>query len=516
MTQSQGAKAPAEPRLAPGLFSLTDSGNAERFMARNKGNVRYCVPRRRWLTWESQRWQWDESGEAHRLVKETVRGIRVESKATGNLDLRKALEEWSHKSESSGKRAAVEELARYESGVPVNVDELDTDPWLLNCTNGTVDLRTGALLPHSREHMITKCTGVAYRPGAESPVWDSVLAKMTGGDTELEGYLRRVAGYALTGLAREKKFFFLYGPRDSGKSSYINALHAAMGDYARSTPFETWTERRDAGNNRDDLVALQGVRLVTSGEVSQTARWNTALVKQITGGDRISASRKFESMIEFRPMCTIILAANDSPKARDDDDGFWGRMQRVPISSVIPKSEQLTNFLEVISSAPVAESILAWAIAGCIEWQGVGIGTAKCVQASSDAYREEQDWLGGFLATYVEDDAAVIPAPVFRDQYERYCKQEGQLSEPTKTLATRITRRLPGVRYRMLHGRREWTGLRLRDGAYAQQLDTPQGATPAPAAPPKPREPEQRSLGFTPDPDDLEPPPGRFDDDDQY
>ncbi len=500
-----------------GFFRQTDTGNAERFLARHRETVHYCSPRRRWLTWTGQRWEWDESSIVQRLVKETVRGIRLEAKDAADMTVRQSLEEWAVKSESAGKRNALEELARSETGIPVRIDQLDTDPMLLNCSNGTVDLRTGAMLPHSREHMITKCTGVAYRAGHESPVWQDVLNKMTGGDVELEGYLRRVAGYALTGLASEKKFFFLYGPPNSGKSSYIQALQVAMGDYARSTPFETWTERRNAGENRDDLVALQGVRLVTSGEVSRSARWNTALIKQITGGDTISAQRKFETMIEFRAACTIILAANDAPKAHDDDDGFWSRMHRVPISTVIPKEKQLANFYEVLRSPDVSEAILAWAIAGCVEWQGVGIGMAACVQASSDAYREDQDWLGGFLAMYAPDDCAVISAGVFRDAYERYCKQEGQLTEPTKTLATRIAKRLPGVRYRIVRGAREWVGLRLRDGAYAQQLEAPAASPKQPGQQLKPEiEPllhEQRSIAFTPDPDDLEPPSGRFDDD---
>lgn len=503
-----------ELRLVPGVFRLTDTGNAERFMARFAGDVRHCQERRKWLVWTGHRWEWDSGGVVSRRVKATVRGIRLEAKATPDADFRAKLEEWAFKSESAGKRNALEELARGEAGVPITVDALDVDPWLLNCTNGTVDLRTGALLPHTREHLITKCTGVRYVAGAESALWRATLTKMTGGDTELEDYLRRVAGYALTGLASEKKFFFLYGPPDSGKSSYIKALHAALGDYARSTPFETWTERRDAGNNRDDLVALQGVRLVTSGEVSQSARWNTALLKQITGGDLLSASRKFESMIEFQPACTIMLAANDAPKARDDDDGFWSRMQRVPIATVVPKSEQVANFYELLRSPEVAESILAWAVAGCAEWQELGgIGTAAVVQASSDAYRNEQDWLVGFLAMYAEDDGAIIPAGIFRDAYERYCKQEGQLTEPTKTLASRIAKRMPKVRYRIVSGKREWIGLRLREGAYADQLEAEERARQAsPTAAPVKRELEQRPLEFTPDPDDLEPPEGRFDD----
>jgi putative DNA primase/helicase len=177
----------------------------------------------------------------------------------------------------------------------------------------------------------------------------------------------------------------------------------------------------------------------------------------------VSACAKFESYIDFLPACTLVLAANDAPRARVDDDGFWGRMQRVPITHVVPEAGRIKNFLEVLRAPEQSEAILAWAVEGCKLWQQSGIGTSAAVSASKEEYRDDNDWLGGFLELYVAEEASVIDAKNFRDQYVRYCEQEGQRPEPTKTLARKIATRMPGVRYKIVRGKRMWDGIRFRD-----------------------------------------------------
>ncbi len=379
------------------------------------------------------------------------------------MNERKGLFEWASKSEGAGKRQACLQLARSEPGVTIMLEQLDADPWLLNCVNGTLDLRTGELHSHRREDMITKTTGTRYDNKAGTFLWDTVLANMTGGDKQLAEYLQRVAGYSLAGLATERKFFFLHGPPGSGKSTFIEALLSCMGSYAMSTPFDTWLERQQVGGNRDDLVELQGVRLVTSGEVSPSKHWDTATVKKITGGDRITASAKFEKQVSFLPTCTLIFAANDSPKAREDDGGFWERMQRVPITNVVPLKDRVKNLHALLREPDNAEAILAWAVAGCRKWQEDGIGSAAVVDESSSQYREENDWIGGFLEMYELAEPCSVTAKQFRMQYEDYCKQEGQKPEATKTLARKIEKRTGNaVRYVAVHGVRQWRGIRLR------------------------------------------------------
>lgn len=493
MTALAAGAPKGDVRLMPGLFRRTDSGNAERFAARYSGTFHYVQSRQKWLVWLGTHWGWDDHFLMDLRTKDMARGIAHEAHDCNDMKERQTLLEWASKSEGVGKRRACLDLVRAEPGVTITVDDLDKSPWLLNCTNGTLDLRTGELHTHRREDLITKCTDTAYVKDAGTFLWDDVLNNMIGGDKELGAYMQRVAGYALTGMATERAFFFLYGPPGSGKSTFIEALLSCMGGYAKATSFDTWLERPQVGGNRDDLVNLQGVRLVTSGEVSGTKHWDTSLIKKITGGDRITACAKFEKEVSFLPTCTLIFAANDSPKARDDDDGFWDRAQRVPITNVVPAEKRVKNLHALLREEDNREAILAWAVEGCRSWQANGIGTAAVVKASSARYRDENDWIAGFLDLYDQTEGATISATNFRDQYERYCKQEGQKPEATKTLARRIEKRTDGaVAYKKIRGVRLWSGLQLRGEPPAGQQHLP-------------------GLPHPEDEDDLVPPPGRFD-----
>jgi len=483
----------AEVSLIPGGFGMTDSGNGERFAAKYRNEVRYVDARRKWLVWDSHRWAWDRNKSVELRTKDLARSIRQEALSERDMGRRKALEDWALKSEGASKRRSLLDLAAAERGITIGVDELDLDPWLLNCANGTLDLRTGTLLPHAREHMITKSTGTAYNPLPDDSLWRMVLHNMTGGEAELIAYLQRVAGYALTGLATERKLFFLYGPPGSGKSTFIESLISCMGDYACTTSFDTWLEHPQVGGNRDDLVELQGARLVTSGEVDASKRWDTATLKKFTGGDRIKATAKFEKPIEYLATCTLMFAANDAPKARDDDAGFWERMQRIPITNVVPATERIRDLHAQLRLPANREAILAWAVQGCVAWRESGIGTASVVTSSSHEYRDENDWLGGFLEHYELAEPCSVSAKQFRTHYEDYCKQEGQRPEATKTLAKKLEKRTGGaVSYAKVHGgHRVWKGLRLI------------GSAPEPYPSPTEPPPPQQDFGFTPDPEET-------------
>lgn len=457
---------PAAPNVValPGAFALTDLGNAERLVAAWRGRIRYCPQRRKWLVYDGKRWAWDETAEIDRCARSSARQIYAEAAATDDKERRDAIRRHAHKSESASSLRAMVSLAQAEAGVPVLLSELDSDPYALNCANGTLDLRTGQLAKHSPSDLITKSTATIYDAAATSELWSAVLHGATGGDTDLEAYLQRFVGYALIGEPLERVFGFLYGPPGTSKSTIIDGLHAAMGDYAHAAGFETWLQQSNVGGNRGDLVRLAGARLVTSVEVQNSARWDEALVKRVTGGDEIVAAAKFEGEVSFRASFTLLLAANDAPSAREEDAGLWARMRRIPLTAQIPVDKQDPSIKGKLRQPEHAAAVLAWAVAGCLAYQAHGLGSCKAVEESTAAYRRENDAFAEFIEeNLVFEDLVRTTRQALRNRYENWAKETGRkrlLS--AKEIAKRLRAR--GAEEKIVKGHREWMGIRFRDG----------------------------------------------------
>lgn len=461
---SQPESSPREQRVValPGVFALTDIGNAERFVARNRDQVRYCPQRRKWLIWDVCRWTWDARRHVQHLAKLTVRSIYEEAAACQDDNQRAALAKHARDSEKVARVQAMVHLAEAELGMPVLVEELDADAYALNTNDGTIDLRTGKLRPHRRTDLITKTTGTSYAPDARSELWDRVLHDATGGDMELARYLQRVVGYALIGEPLERVFFFLFGPPGTAKSTLVLALHAALGDYAVSAAFETWLVQSNVGGNRGDLVRLAGARLVTSVEVRHGARWDEALVKGVTGGDALVASAKFEAEVTFRPSFTLVLAANDAPGAREDDAGLWARMRRIPLTAQIPAERQDPSIKTKLREPEHARAVLAWAIEGCLAYQREGLGACKAVESSTAAYRAESDHFAEFLAdACIFEGGERVTRKALREAYKGWCDETGRRSLlADKDIAEKL--RAKGCTSHKVGGTRMWIGVRLR------------------------------------------------------
>jgi putative DNA primase/helicase len=407
-------------------MNLTDTGNAERLVARFRDQIRYCPPRKLWMLWDGRRWSWDRKSEIEQRAKQTVRAIFAEAEHAKDHEHAEAIAKHALHSEKRERRGAMVALAQSEPGIPVLPNELDSDPWSFNVANGTLDLRTGRLRLHCREDLITKLSPVDYEPGARSELWDRYLVDATGGDAELSAYLQRAVGYALQGQVTEKAFWFLYGPPDGMKSTFIDSVSAALGEYAVHAASGTWLVQTNTGGNRGDLVALLGARLVTSVEVRKGARFDEEIVKKITGGDQIAAAAKYESEITFVPTFSLWLAANDAPIIRDDDEGAWNRVRRIPFTHPLAVEKRDPNMREKLRAPAVQRAILAWAVEGCLTWQRQGVGTCEAVDASTAEYREDMDRVAGFFAErcVLEPDAKVANKEL-REAYETWCRENG-------------------------------------------------------------------------------------------
>jgi putative DNA primase/helicase len=353
-------------------------------------------------------------------------------------------------------------LAQSEEGIPVMPAALDADPWKLNVQNGTIDLKTGALGPHHPGDLITKLVSIDYGPAAQLDIWDRFLHEATGGDRELATFLQRFAGYCATGLQSEKRFFFIYSRKpDTGKSTFADALRGALGDYASDADFETWLVQSSTGGNRGDIARLTGARLVISVEVRRRAKFDTKLVKAVTGGDPVTVAAKYEKEFTYRPQFKILLAANDAPVIRDDDRPMFERCLRIPFDVQVPPARKDPDLKRRLADpTDGGRAVLRWIVDGCLAWQREGLGVPPAVRHSSEAYLHEMNTFGQFIeeACLLEPTASVSKRD-FRDAYDRWTKESGVRPLGARDLKDRLVSM--GVSDGSTGRARIWKGIRL-------------------------------------------------------
>ena len=447
------------------VLNLTDAGNAERFRAYSGRRFAYVHAWGSWLHYDGVRWQRDGSGAAVREALGTLRALAAEAEKVPDEDHRVELLKHSLDSESSARLTAM--LTVGQALLPVATDDLDRDPDLLNVANGTLDLRTGELRPHDRDDWLTRLAPVEYDPDAECPRWAAFLDRVMGGNQGLITFLQRAVGYSLTGHTNEQILLLLYGVGANGKSTFLETLRAILADYSAITDFNTFM-KRDSEGARNDLARLVGTRLVSAVEAEAGKPLAEALIKQLTGGDTITARFLFKEYFDFKPQFKIWLAANHKPNVRGSDHGIWRRIRLVPFTVTIPEPERDPRLTQKLAGE--LPGILAWAVRGCLAWREYGLSMPPEVLAATASYREEMDRFGGFFDEIcVIEDGATITAKELYEAYQKWCEANGERTRSKKALAMVLRER--GYEAFRTKRARCWRGLRLR------QQDEPLSAT---------------------------------------
>lgn len=376
--------------------NLTDLGNVRRFVTQHHERLRSVLSKKNnpWFIWQGSHWEPDHTGEAMRLAKQTVRSIHLEAEHVSDEEHRALLQQHAYKSESAERIRAIVDLAKTEPEISIRDTQLDKDSWLFNVQNGTIDLSTGKLLKHKKTDYITKISPVTFDARARAPRWQEFLEDIFAGDKALIAFMRRAIGYTLTGDIREHVLFFCYGQGRNGKSTLMEALRELMADYSIQADFSTFQSTRNDGP-RHDLARMRGARLVAAIEARGDRSFDETVLKQMTGGDTVTARNLYESSFEFRPQFKLWLAANHLPLVREQTEAFWSRILMIPFTVVIPPHKRKKNLGRQL--AKELPGILNWALEGCEEWRKNGLMAPDTVRKAISEYKDEYDVLSEYF-----------------------------------------------------------------------------------------------------------------------
>lgn len=385
---------PADLFTGLSATNSTDLDNGSLLSVLSAGELLWHNEHGAWFEWTGSRWR--KSG--YRLRKLTAEAIE-------------ALWGYWHASTEEGEQKAVvkriETLCTWtrlssaweflKTDVWAEAEEFDSEPYLLNCANGTVDLRTGALSPHNPADRITRVTREAYDPSADMGEWEGFVLWCAKGDPELARWLKSAFGQAMIGRVNEQIMTFLYGPGNNGKSQLVKAILLTIGDYGHEAPVSMVATRGRDQIHDEYLVALQGRRLVVCPEPERGMHWLDNRVKDLTGGDGIPCRPNYGKPMTIRPQFMLVVHGNNRPEIRDRSDGFRRRMRLVPFDNRVSAAQRVADYAEVLAGP----GVLRWLVEGAREWL-----TAQSLPGCARVEEDSVNYLtgGNQIGRFAEDE----------------------------------------------------------------------------------------------------------------
>lgn len=409
-----------------------------------------------WQYYDGKRWAADKHAKrAHQLLTELLRECWAESMNDKDLqsDVRSAMT-------GNGSNSVIDLASKR---LTADADEMDADPHLLNCQNGTLDLRTLELRPHDPADRLTKITRASYTRGTDSARWVDFLNSSLP-DTEIQEFLQRYLGSALVGRVIDHVLVIATGTGRNGKSVLANAVSNMLGDYAVTASNDMlvsgkYKGHKSAGELSAQMV-LRGARFAVMSELEKGAQLAESTMKTLTGGDSISAKFMGQDQIEFMPSHSFFMLTNELPNVDPTAKAVWDRMRVVPFDVSFEGRED-TSLESDLQLA--ADSILDWAVAGLWAYQQEGLNAPAQVLARTDAYRADNDTVQQFMA----DECVMHPdARVSRSElhhaYLDWARDNGAEQLTARALAPRVAA-LPGITEGKTGGNRIWKGAGLKN-----------------------------------------------------
>lgn len=389
-----GDKPPAPAKM----HTFDDTGNAQRLFDNFGDILRYNYVDKKWMYYDGKKWNIDNIGYSRSVADAAVMILEKERplyEKESDDSLMKAYNAHLKRSRSfSGKTNMLNEAQHYN---PIDPDTLDANPDIIGVQNGILNLETMELSPHSIESYITRIAESDYNKDASTPErWISFLDEIFGGDKELIRYVQKCVGYSITGRIDEQCAFFLYGTGCNGKSTFLDIIRNLSGGYALNIqPQSIMVSTKQSNSANSDIARLKGARFVTTVEPNEGARLDEGLIKQLTGGDNVTARKLYGDEFEFKPAFKLWMATNHKPVIRGTDPGIWRRIHLIPFEIQIPENRRDKHLLFKLSQE--SEGIFKWMIDGVRLWREEGLSMPGAVLNAVKEYRNEMDVVSQFF-----------------------------------------------------------------------------------------------------------------------
>jgi putative DNA primase/helicase len=428
---------------------LTEDAAALKFAELYGDRLRYCVDHGCWFRWDGSIWRIERTGLAFHYARELARDLSKTEDLKGLVAASK-----------TAFAGGVERFARADPVFARTADSWDRDPMLAGTPDGTLDLRSGLIEHADPNSAISKSLAVGPAERADCPLWIKFLGETFGNDPELIRFIQQFLGYSLTGSISEHALVFGVGGGRNGKSVLLNTAARVMGDYAITAPMDTFTASR-GDKHPTDLAMLRGARFVTASETEDGKAWAESRIKQLTGGDTISARFMRENFFSFQPTFKLFIVGNHSPALTNVDEAARRRFNIVPFSF---RPDNPDPDLEEKLKAEWP-AILRWMIDGCLDWQANRLVRPASVAVATDTYFHDQDLIGQWLDDECDAEPGNPhkwePSSLLFKSWTAFAERSGEAAGTNKTFAESMRRR-GFEHHRGTGGQRQFRGLQLR------------------------------------------------------
>ena len=463
-----------EIRSSIKIFPINDIGNCERFIhyfghdfaSTIEGLIYY---------WNGSFWDRDMGmWKLHMALKELPTFIEWEAELINDEDLQKKYYRW--RTLSSSVRSRKDVFDDIKNTIIIDYRQFDGDDTIINAPNGIIDLKTQKLMPHRREAYCTKMLGVEYQPDAKCPTWDKFIDTVFKGDKELIRYIQKMCGYLLTASLKEQCVFFLFGCGSNGKSTFINVIVNIMGDYYERINIASIMSKKNVNGSgpSPDLAKLQGARLVVSSEANAGQKFDEAQLKDMRGGDSLTARHLHKSFITFYPKFKVLMYGNHQPRVVGTDLGIKRTIKMIPFLATITDEEKDKDLPDKLNQEK--SGILNWMLQGLALWNLEGLGVEPiAIKQETEEYFAANDSVGEFL----KDCAEVMDFQAYELKgepvawqtrldllwfaYEQWQRDVGEYDISRRELTKRLKER--GFQQGKAESR-YWKGIQLKDTRY--------------------------------------------------